>query len=420
MIGLSTRFVGLEVPRRVGPNEFVDINRWRPDESVTRLEADERIYIALVEQLEAGRGYTLQGHPILNDPVIAGPQYGRALFFHPPGGIAFFWLMHQLAGESGFALAQTVSFAIFFWSLILLGDLTARPFGGAAAVLLAVLAAFTPIMAHVSGRLWLDAPLLAFATAASAVFLRGVTRGRMTLVGAAGLLLGAASWIKLTAFLAAPGAIALALAVTPKEHRRALIGWAVTFVGLAIVIQLPWEIWQWQVLGTAFPGWAGRPVQSLVDSNSYVRYLTVIRSPWIYFTVLPQVLWTLVPALILTGVQWRDRELRARALALCFWIIVVSGAHVALGLIGYSRVLRYAILVTPAVALLFAMAASSVFTPVRAGAERPGSRIIRALLVVLALAGLGLELTQSMMTTFVDNASHDLVKPLTGFRDLPR
>ena len=113
VIGLSSRFVGLEVPRRIGPNEFVDISRWRPDDSVARLEPDERIYIALVEQLDAGRGYTLKGHPILNDPTIVGPQYGRALFFHPPGGIVLFWLMHQLVGESGFALAETQNSVLF-------------------------------------------------------------------------------------------------------------------------------------------------------------------------------------------------------------------------------------------------------------------------------------------------------------------
>jgi 4-amino-4-deoxy-L-arabinose transferase-like glycosyltransferase len=409
--------VGLDVPRKIGPNQFAEITRWRPHDAMTRLEADERIYIALVEQLEAGRGYTLQGHPILKEPFIVGPHYRQPLFFHPPGGVAFFWMMRSLVGESGFALGELVSFTMFFWSVMLLGVVALRPFGGAAGVLLAIVAASTPIMAHVTGRLWLDGPLLGFATAACAVFLYGVQRRRTALVVAAGLLLGAASWIKLTAFLAAPGAIALAWAITPHDDRHRLLTTALVFAGLGMLVQLPWEVWQWRVYGTPFSEWAGRPAVELVQTNRYVKYLTSIRSPWIYVTLLPRVLWTLVPAVVLSAVQWRDRDRRVRAVALGLWIAVVTLTHIGLGTIGYSKLLRYVVLVSPAVALLFAMAASGLVTR---AATLPGGRVVKPLLILLALTGLGLELTQSVVTTFLDNASHDLVMPLFGMEGFPR
>ena len=67
-------------------------------------EGDERIYTALVEQLEAGSAYTLQGHPILDEPWIAGGQYDTPLFYHPPGGPLLF-LALGLSGSLAVGLA---------------------------------------------------------------------------------------------------------------------------------------------------------------------------------------------------------------------------------------------------------------------------------------------------------------------------
>lgn len=61
-------------------------------------EGDEIIYSALVQELEAGRGYTLQATPLVRGGWLS-PQYGKALFFHPPGGIALFWLLYRVFGN---------------------------------------------------------------------------------------------------------------------------------------------------------------------------------------------------------------------------------------------------------------------------------------------------------------------------------
>ena len=407
------------------------VTRWQPASALPYLENDERIYIALVEQLDAGRGYTLQGHPIMDEPWIDRAQYDHPLFYHPPGGVALFWLAHGLAGDRGFALVQVACFALFFGSVMLLGwaVLTEGPAATAAgratelgaeglsAALgsLAVLAACTPIMAHVAGRLWLDGPLLALSTAGAAVFLLSTRRRSTALAGAAAVLLGYASLIKVTAFLVLPGVAALAWAIAPRPQHRELLRRGMLLLAIAAAIQLPWELWQWAVVGSPFPGWAGKPSTSLVAGNPYVYYVTVVRSPWVYTVLLPRVIWTLVPALVILAALRRERELAKRGGALLIWIAVVVGVHVALGATGYAKLLRLVILVTPATAVLFALTVGGAVGKLSRG--QPGRRLGWIALLLLALAGLGGEVAQGLKTSLLDNRRSDLIVPLTG---LPR
>jgi 4-amino-4-deoxy-L-arabinose transferase-like glycosyltransferase len=423
LAGLIVRVSAFTVPREIGP-QTVPVSRWRPSAFTRSLENDEQIFLALTEQLDAGRGYNLRGHPILNQPWLAADQYGQALFFHPPGGIALFWIFHRVAGEAGPALAQLFCFVIFFWSVMLLGNTMLKPADGEISVdaptmaLLAVSAAFTPIMAHVAGRLWLDGPQLAFSTAAWAVFALGWARRKTWIVCASGVLLGYACLIKLNAFLIVASVVAAGWAVTPREDRRRFVLACLLFVVIGVLVELPWNLWQWHLLGSPFPAWAGKPTALLVKSNRYVYYLTVIRPSWIYLELLPQVIWTAVPSLVLLGFEWRNRSVRALGLALVVGIAAVVGADIVLGAIGYSKVLRYAILITPAASLLFALVTGARFRLWRDTRPVPGGKPMVAALVVLAMAGLTAEVAQSLKTTFVDNAQIDLIQPLTGFRDL--
>jgi len=431
LAGAGLRVLSLRLPPAAAAGAPHEVSRWRPTIALPYLEIDERIYIALVEQLDAGRGYTLQGHPIMDEPWIDRAQYDHPLFYHPPGGIALFWLAHGLAGDEGFALVQVASFAVFFGSLMLLGwaVLTEGPAaaaagratelgaGGLSAALgsLAVLAACTPIMAHVAGRLWLDGPLLAFSTAGAAVFLLS-TRARSTaLACVAGVLLGYASLIKVTALLVLPGVAALAWAIAPRPEYRELLRRGMLMLAIAAAVQLPWELWQWAVVGSPFPGWAGRPSESLVQSNPYVHYVTVVRSPWTYTVLLPRVIWTLVPALVLLAALRRNTGIARRGAALLLWIVVVVGAHVALGATGYAKLLRLVILVTPATAVLFALTVGGAAGQLSRG--QPGRRLAWIALLLLALTGLGGEVAQGLKTSLLDNRGSDLIVPLTG---LPR
>jgi 4-amino-4-deoxy-L-arabinose transferase-like glycosyltransferase len=417
LIGLIVRVEALEVIRPVGQNQAVRVSRWHPTASRVRLENDESIYLALVEQLDAGRGYTLRGHPILNQPWIDHEQYDQALFFHPPGGIALFWALHTLVGESGLAWAQVLSFAIFFWSVMSLGETVLAPTDGATRIFLAMSAAFTPIMAQVAGRLWLDGPLLAFSTLAWAVFIRGQVERKSRLIWIAGALLGFASLIKLTAVLVVPSVIASSWCLTPRSDRRRLIVSGLIFVGVAALMQVPWALWQWTVMGAPFSALARKPVAALVASNRYVHYLTVVRRPWAYLELVPQVIWTAVPSLVLLGLQWRNRFLRTRGIALLIGIAAVVGVNIALGAIGYSKVLRYVILISPAMSLLFALVAGAALRAVRDARYVIGGKPVVIALLILAAVGQGLEILQSLKTSFVDSVQSDLIIPLTGLRD---
>src|SRR5690242_7473922 len=175
-------------------------------------EGDELVYRELVTQLEAGHGYTLAGTPLLQRGWPAD-QYGNALFFHPPAGIALFWLLHRVLGDLAFPLAQVLCYALFFWSMMALARAVLGPLSGARLHAVAALAAFTPIMTHVVSRYWLDGPLLAVTTLAAALLIAALARRDVRGVVIAGLAMGAASWVKTAAFVAVPGLLLLGLAM---------------------------------------------------------------------------------------------------------------------------------------------------------------------------------------------------------------
>jgi len=373
-------------------------------------EGDEVIYQTLVEQLEAGHGFTLQGNPILQQPWIARSQYDHPLFIRPPGGIALFWLFHWLFGARGLALAQLFSFSLFFWAMILLASQVLVPFDWAGAVFVAVLSSFTPIMTQVTSRFWLDGPVLAFSTAAAALFLLGLNRKRIALVVLAGLVLGYASLIKMTAVLVLPGLIALGWASARSASVKAIVWQSVLLVSLVAFIEQWWQVWQWAVLGDPFPSGAGKPALELVMTNRYVHYVTVIRSPWVYLRLLPTVLWTLLPAVGLFVAQWSDTSLRRKGLALLCWVATITGVHIGLGAIGYSKVLRYIVLVTPATVLFFALVSAKAWQTINANKTPYEGVSVMGVLFTAAIAGLVLEIVQGLQTPFFNRG--DLIIPI--------
>src|SRR5262249_58872389 len=112
---------------------------------------------ACLHQPENGAGSTPRGTALIDHGWPAA-QYGHALFFHPPGGIAFFALLDRVFGEAGYPLAQLLGYALFFWSTIALARMmaarTESDAGARTATLriVAALAAFTPLMTHVAAR----------------------------------------------------------------------------------------------------------------------------------------------------------------------------------------------------------------------------------------------------------------------------
>lgn len=407
--GLVGRIATLDLPRYSQGNQLTTSSRWHPAEFHKYLEQDEKIYVALVEQLNAGKGYTLQGHPILRE--LVGEQYGYDLFFHPPGAVALFWVFEHLFGERGFPLTQVFSYIVFFWALIWLGSMLIRPFDGVAAISLAILGSITPIMAFVIGRFWLDGPIIAFSTLAAAVFLAGVLRNRLWLVGAGGALLGYAILIKLTSVLIVPALFTLAWALRPREPWRRYATWAGVLLGVALLVHLPWELWQWRTIGSPFPTWAGKPATRLVQNNQFVYFQTVVRTPWAYVQLLPQVIWTLIPSFLLLMYARRVRDVGRVGAGLLLWILTVVAAHMVLGAMGYSKIVRYVVLVTPATCILFALAFSATVDELR---RRPRVTLGAGLLVVLAVTGLGLEVAQGLRTSLHDNARSDMLTPLPG------
>jgi 4-amino-4-deoxy-L-arabinose transferase-like glycosyltransferase len=239
--------------------------------------------------------------------------------------------------------------------------------------------------------------MLALTTLAAALFVRAVKRESLPRAIVAGLTMGAASWVKVAAFMAVPGVLVLGLAMSEPGSRRAAVRLGIFFTAVALLVQLPWEFWQWAVVGSPFPTWAGKPSATLIAQNAYIRWVTVTRSQWVYLTLMPRVVWTLVPSIAcLAGVR-PDRRTVWIAGAALLWIAAILAVLIALGAAGYSKLLRYAILVTPATVLLAGLAAGAVFDrlaePGNASIPRP---VLRGLAILLVVA-LGLEISQGFM-----------------------
>lgn len=366
------------------------IFRWDHD------EGDELIYKTLVEQLELGHGYTLLGSPVLESGRIDQAQYSSPLFFHPPGGIALFLLLHVLFGTQGFALAQLLCYAIFFGSMIVLARLLIKPEAGLAMCAIAILTAFTPIAVHVMNHYWLDGPLLAFTTLAAALFVSGAAGGNLRRMWFAGFVLGYATLIKVTAVITAPGIILLAWSLKPNISWREIFRFSLRLLIPLFIFYVPWKAWQIIQMGTLFPPQPlGRPSESMLATNSFVRYITTGRSPWIYLSLLPRVLWSLPAALVLF-VKFREKtDLRRIGGALLVWIMIVVFIHIGLGFFGFSKLMRYVILVTPASILLFGMVTAEC----------------RGWWLALLVAGMVLETAQGVQTMLTKT---DLIIPLWG------
>lgn len=365
------------------------------------------IYTTLVSQLEAGNGYTLQGTSLIEYGLIDTYQYDRPLFFHPPGGVGLFWFFHSVLGHAGFQIVQVLSFIIFFWSMIALASLIGLPPLGI--VIAGLLSAFNPIMAHVNTHYWLDGPLLAFSTLSAAVFVWAAVRRSYPLAALGGLILGYASLIKITAFLVLPGTVLLVWFFLERPRLTRLVAFGACYFVPAFIIQLPWEIWQTIIYGTPFPGWAGKPSATLVGSNPYVRFLTVIRSPWIYVSLLPRIMWTVVPAIVLYAATSGDKRVRGLGAVFILWMAVVLLFHIVLGAQGYSKVMRYVILVAPAAILLFSMAFSEA-----SGRFREGSHLrwLYGALLAVSIVAAGLEAAAGIKSAAL--YGKDLIFPFIG------
>ena len=302
-------------------------------------EGDERIYTALIEQLRAGRGYTIQGHPILDQDWMIRDQYDTPVFYHPPAGIAWMALFQAVLGPRGLDVAQLAAFAVCFAATWCLARETLPAFTSLTCWVVGALAAATPIVAHVSVHRWLDGPQVAAVALSAWLTVRALTRGGRLRAVVAGAALGVAMLVKVNSAIAALPILLLAWAVSRERPAAERARLAALMLGVAAVCVLPWVLFA--------PGWAGKPSARLIAENPFVHHVTVERSPWIYLELLPMTVWTLVPSLAVAALLGARGKSRPIVGALVFWIACVTAAAIVLGAMGYSKLLRYVVLTAP-------------------------------------------------------------------------
>ena len=354
-------------------------------------DGDEYIYAALVQQLQAGRGYTLRGHPLLNSPLISKSHYDSAYFFHPPVGVFFFYLVAKIIHPLSSALrwAQIFSFAIFYFAMLvtrqlLQNDRRLLPF-----LAFALLVAFTPIYAHTNMKAWIDNPRLAF-FALHFVFLLYATQ-RPRVWALLGVILSSLLVVlsKVDGLLALPFVQVFVLLLNFKENKKYVpIGLAVLLFNLIVVV-----LWLW--LSNALHYAPGHPSQELLNMNPFIRYVTLAVSPWIFFIGFAKVVSTFLPSAIVLLVCRKGRFGPPEVLLL--WVFCFCSAYFLLGSFGYSRVLRYLLFVTPACLLLFSYAIEQLLF------LQKGQRGLTIAFTTLLLLGFGLEIYQGVQTIRVHN-----------------
>jgi 4-amino-4-deoxy-L-arabinose transferase-like glycosyltransferase len=292
-------------------------------------------------------------------------------------------------------LAQLISFSVFYWSMLALGRLVLREWSTVACVALAGLAGFTPIVSHVHTHYWLDGPQVAFATAGAALYLLALRRRQLGWAVAAGAMLAWACATKMNAALVLPAVVALGWSVDPESPPGRLVAPTLVCAGIVTAVLAAWAWVEWSSFGAVFPAWAGKPAADLVQMNPFVRFVTTVRGPWTYLRLLPQAMATLVPALVALPLLWSERRSRRIASVLCVWIAGILLVHVALGYVGYSKLLRYVILVVPAAILLFALAMEAALRRLR----EPGRRSWAV--AFLLLAGLAFTVEVSLGVAYI-------------------
>jgi 4-amino-4-deoxy-L-arabinose transferase-like glycosyltransferase len=376
-------------------------------------EGDERIYAALLEQVRAGKGYTLAGHPILTQDWMVAEQYDTPLFYHPPGGLAWFALFTTLFGARGWELAQLAAFAVFFAATFALARESLPAFPPTTAIAVALLAAFTPIAAHVSMHFWLDGPQVAAVAACAWLTVRAARTNSGAAAAAAGAMLGVAMLVKLNAAIAVPGIAILAWVAAPETTPRRKFRVFGIGAGVAAVFVAPWLLAEVRAFRTLFPAWAGKPSSRLVAENPFVHQVTAVRTPWVYLRLLPRTVWTLVPSLAVLAASRPSGRGGRVAGALVFWIVVVTAANIALGAAGYSKLLRYVVLITPATVALAGWAASESTRMIVQSPRGTAHRAAAIALAGLLAAGIGLEIAHGVQTmrVYPDRA---WIRPLFG------
>lgn len=317
-------------------------------------EGDELIYKALVEQLALGHGYTLHGHPLLANNWVAQAQYDSPVFYHPPVAIYFFYGVVRAVGFRlyGLQLAQVLSFIIFYLCGWRLTEAYAPGLSRPSRALALSLLAFLPIYAHANMKVWIDNPRVAFFSLHWLLLTEAFRRPRsFWLYGAAALSSFLPVLCKIDGLMAYPFAYALAFTLAKREKGKAY------FLGALLAVNLGAAgLWLW--FSEALKYGSGKPSAELLALNPFIRLVTIELSSWQFLLDYFKEEATILPCLLLCffAQTWKRTKLWVSEGILAAWILGHAAIYAILGLFGFSKVLRYIVMATPAEALLFAVA----------------------------------------------------------------
>jgi hypothetical protein len=313
-------------------------------------EGDELIYQTLVDQLLLGRGYTLRGSAFLASGFLELSHYDQPVFFHPPFGILFFLISKFLFGQYGIIIAQLLCYLIFVAGIILIAQSVFGKLGRHQWIVLSILIPLEPIFAHTGIKIWIDNPRLAFLTFGFGAFLRGGLAPCAWLRTLGAWSLGGAILTKFDTVLSLPFILLIDYCINAKPTG------VLTFLKNNLVSlfriftpSICWLILVFVLTGSFLPGNPGRPSVELLNSNSYVRFVTLETPVYFYFRDFALVLSSGIGALILTVFAWNKLDKKLQQCALILWagIIFQLVFFTVLGAMGYSKVLRYVCQIVP-------------------------------------------------------------------------
>lgn len=324
---------------------------------------DEVIYHSLVDNIVRGKGYSLHGHPLLEQVWMSKAMYDSPVFFHPPVGIYFFWLVQGLVGLdiAGIKAAQLVCYVIFFLSGLGVLRLVFPKPSPALLVAFPVLLAFTPIYAHTNLKVWIDNPRLAFLMVHFFCCLLLVRNKGSGVFALAALTSFLSPFTKVDGLLALPFLYGAAWSLeTSREWRKKLA----LFFGALLVLNGIGVAW-WLLYSEALKYGPGRPSEELMAVNEFVRFATKVMDTRKFLVDYLKLLTTLVPSLIVIAAcalqggrnNWKGLLAKLGPRAFLFgWVLSHFLVYWYLAEHGYSKLIRYLLMTTPATLLLFAFA----------------------------------------------------------------
>ncbi|NDD93187.1 hypothetical protein EBZ37_14045, partial [bacterium] len=255
----------------------------------------------------------------------------------------FFAAFQMFFGAYGIGFAQLFLYAVTVCGLALLLAALVEDQSPWPWVSFSVLVPLQPILLHINLKLWIDNARIAWVCLAAGAFCYGLKNQKRLFQHMGILVFGLAMLTKLDTVFFVPPLFLLLLSLKAPSRREFFQGIVKLFPSLAVMVLsvAAWCFFSGVKNGGVMAGTPGRPDALLIQSNPFIRYVTVTLPASFYLRSFPSVVST--SGIVLLGILLTARSsvIRRRVLACVLGTGFLLAVYSVLGALGYSKLLRY-------------------------------------------------------------------------------